>query len=134
MKKDIPIRSVEDLYIAIVPDPIQPDGELWEVYILSLREQPIRNLLIASRGYGELEGNPVETSVLRHFFEEMQGLSYSKIENIQTAVFQLHNEYWISFTEDGYMYDKKYTFVAGSISQDYFTTIPLLGRRGVMIG
>jgi hypothetical protein len=134
MKKDIPNLKVEDLAIAIVPleDP-QPEDELWEVYILNLKEEPIRNVLIASRGYGEMDGETVKTSTLRHFFEAIGGLQILKIEPIQTRLFGIANEYWVSFTFDGNMYDKKYVFVAGSIDAAHFTRIPFLNRKGVMI-
>ena len=32
------------------------------------------------------------------------------------------------------LYDRKYIFVAGSIEEDNFTTIPLMNKKGVMIG
>jgi hypothetical protein len=43
------------------------------------------------------------------------------------------NEYWITFYIDGNIYDKKVVFVQGSIDETYFTTIPVLEKRGVMI-
>jgi hypothetical protein len=55
------------------------------------------------------------------------------IEPIQTKLFDLTNEYWISFVQNDYMYDKKYVFVRGSISEENFTTIPFINRKGVMI-
>jgi len=135
MKKDIPQYKVEDLAIAIVPRPreMQDEIELWDSYIINLKEDPIKSVLINSRGYGEVEGNEVETTVLRHFFEEIGPLQIQKIEPIQTKVFDLTNEYWVSFQYDGYMYDKKYVFVKGSIAEFNFTTIPFINKKGVMI-
>jgi hypothetical protein len=134
MKKDIPNLKVEDIAIAIVPptDP-KPDEEMWDVFLINLKEGPISNVLINSRGYGEIEGEKMRTSILRHFFEEIGPLAAVKIEPIQTQLFGLNNEYWISFVYDGYMYDKKYIFVHGSIAESHFTTIPFIGRKGVMI-
>ncbi len=129
MKKDIPQHKVEDLAIAIVPR----DEELWDTYVINLREQPIQSVLINSKGYGELNGEKIKTTVLRHFFEEIGPLQIEKIQPIQPAVFDLTNEYWVSFRYDGYMYDKKYVFVKGSISKINFTTIPFINKAGVMI-
>ena len=56
-----------------------------------------------------------------------------QIEPIQTELFELTNEYWVSFMYNGHMYDKKYVFVKGSIDEMHFTTIPHLDRKGVMI-
>ncbi|MFM9946989.1 MAG: hypothetical protein ACKV1O_03550, partial [Saprospiraceae bacterium] len=89
--------------------------------------------LINSKGYGEIEGEKVRTTVLRHFFEEIGPLSFVPVEPIQSRLFNLTNEYWISFVFDGYMYDKKYIFVEGSISESNFTSIPFINRKGVMI-
>jgi len=135
MKKDIPQYKVEDLAIAVVPreenGPVEV--ELWDTFILNLKEEPIQNVLINSRGYGEVNGEQMKTTVLRHFFDEIGPLQACQIEPIQTKLFDLTNEYWISFTFDGYMYDKKYVFVQGSISTQNFTTIPFLEKKGVMI-
>jgi hypothetical protein len=130
MKKDIPILKVENIAIAVVPG---DDDELWNTYIINEKEESISNVLINSKGYGELNGDIVKTSVLRHFFEEIQPTSALMIEPIQTKLFDITNEYWVSFTLDNYMYDKKYVFVQGSISRENFTTIPFLGKKGVMI-
>ena len=129
MKKDIPNLKVEDLAIAIVPR----DEELWDSYVINLKEEPIQSVLINSRGYGEVDGEPIKTTVLRHFFEEIGPLQIKKIEPIQTKLFEITNEYWVSFRFEGYMYDKKYVFVKGSIAEFNFTTIPFINERGVMI-
>ncbi|HMQ63420.1 MAG TPA: hypothetical protein PKE06_22240 [Flavilitoribacter sp.] len=134
MKKDIPQLKVVDLAVAIAPRQEEGvQGELWDTFLINLKEEPIRNVLISSRGYGELDGEQLQTTTLRHFFEEIPPLSAAQIEPIQTSLFGLNNEYWVSFSFNDYMYDKKYTFVQGSISEDYFTSIPFLDCQGVMI-
>ena len=130
MKKDIPNLKVEDLAIAVVP---RNGEELWDTYILNLRDDRISDVLINSHGYGKINGSDYKTTTLRHFFEEIGPLQIKQIEPIQTKLFQLTNEYWVSFRYDGYMYDKKYVLVKGSIDQIHFTPIPFLDRRGVMI-
>ncbi len=136
MLKDIPVHKVEDLVIAIVPrsedDPEQ--DELWDVLLLNLKEEPITCVLVNSTGYGERRaGENLRTTTLRHFFEEIGPMATVHIEPIQTQLFDLTNEYWVSFLHDNYMYDKKYVFVRGSITPAHFTTIPFINRKGVMI-
>lgn len=135
MKKDIPIHKVEDLAIAIAPrkDHFQEEEELWDVYLLNLRKDAIQSVLVNSRGYGPVNGEKRRTTILRHFFEEIGPEACVQIEPIQVKLFSLTNEYWVSFVYDGYMYDKKYVFVQGSIEESHFTTIPYLNRKGVMI-
>lgn len=132
MKKDIPVRRVEDVAVAIVPRENSMD-EFWDSWIINLREETMQNVLVTSKGYGELNGETVQTSTLRYFFEEITPLATVLIEPIQRSLFSITNEYWISFSIDGYMYDKRYVFVNGSIEEVNFTEIPFLGTKGVMI-
>ena len=131
MMKDIPSLRVTDLAIAIVPR--HEEEELWDVYIINFKEEPIGSVFVNSRGYGELEGEKIRTTTLRHFFEQIAPLELKQIEPIQTELFGLTNEYWVSFMYNGNMYDKKYVFVKGSIDEMHFTRIPFLDRKGVMI-
>lgn len=132
MKKDIPLRKVEDIIFAVIPR-LEEDG-FWDVYVINLQTEALTNALVNSKGYGLLDGKQVETSSLRHYFEEIGPLSYHLIEPVQPKVAQIHNQYWLSFTQENYLYDKKYTFVQGSIDEENLTEIPLIGRKGVMIG
>lgn len=135
MKKDIPFHKVESLAIAIVPreDSVVVEEDLWDVYLINLKAETISSVLVNSRGYGDIDGEKRRTTILRHFFEEIGPLVCVQIEPIQTQLFKITNEYWVSFVHEGYMYDKKYIFVPESITQNNFTTIPFLNRKGVMI-
>lgn len=131
MKRDIPDLKVKDVAVAIVPR--EGDDELWDTYIINLKVDNIKNVLINSRGYGEHQGDKVKTTILRHFFEKIDSKSILKIEPIQVKLFGLTNEYWVSFRYKGHLYDKKYVFVRGSIDSANFTSIPYLEKKGVMI-
>ncbi|MBL7922575.1 MAG: hypothetical protein JNL88_00095 [Bacteroidia bacterium] len=136
MLRDIQRVSVEDIAIAVLPKEqtaADAEGPLWEVYLLNLKQAPIENVIIASKGYGVFKGEEVKTSTLRHYLGDMSPMSYMLIEPIQETVFGLNNEYWLSFYIDREIFDKKYIFLPESISESYFTMIPLLGKRGVMI-
>ncbi|HRD82132.1 MAG TPA: hypothetical protein PLL53_15340 [Saprospiraceae bacterium] len=136
MKKDIPIHKVEDLAIAIVPrdESLEDKEELWDVFLINLKEEPITCVLVNSTGYSEQQGGEQRrTTTLRHFFEEVGPLSVVQVEPIQVQVFDLTNEYWVSFLHDNYMYDKKYVFVRGSIRPEHFMMVPFINRKGVVI-
>lgn len=135
MLRDIRRVAVEDIAIAIVPKEITMDeeGPLWEVYLLNLKKSPIENVIVASKGYGVFKGEDVKTSTLRHYLGDMSPMSFMLIEPIQESVFGLNNEYWLSFYINREIFDKKYIFLPESISESYFTLIPLLEKRGVMI-
>jgi hypothetical protein len=136
MLKDIQRTAVENIAVAIVPKEEAPEEgaeQMWEVYLLNLKEEPIDNVIVASRGYGSYKGDSVKTSVLRHYLGTLEGMTATLIEPIQQQVFGLNNEYWVSFYMKKEIFDKKYVFLPESISDDYFTFIPILEKRGVMI-
>jgi hypothetical protein len=134
MKKDIAELRVEDLAIAIVPreDSIE-ENDLWDVYVINLREEKIENFLIIPGGFVQIMAQKINTTTLRYFYDEIAPLEIQKIEPIQSTLFNLTNEYWVSFSLNGHMFDKKYVFVKGSIDKINFTRIPFLDQRGVMI-
>ena len=136
MLKDIPNFKVENIGIAIVPktaNAAENNNDLWNVYIVNLKKDAISNVLISTEGYGEKDGKPIKTSTLRHFIEGVESKTCSLIEPIEQAVFELTNQYWISFKLNDLTYDKKYVFVKGSIDKSNFTNIPILNERGVLI-
>ena len=137
MNKDIPYLKVQDLVIAVVPRTevykTEDDIELWDTYLINLKDEPIKNVFVSSKGYGYINGEDHKTTTLRHFFVEIGPQKAVQIEPIQTTLFELTNEYWVSFVYQDYMYDKKYIFVIGSIVPSNFTKVPLIERKGVMI-
>lgn len=131
MIKDIPKIKVEDIVLAAIP--LETDPNFWEIFVINLQEEAMTDVLISSRGYGERQGEKVETSTLRYFINNIDSLDYVKIELISTEVFDLANEYWISFKTGGDMLDKKYVFVPGALIPENFNTIPFISKSGVMI-
>jgi hypothetical protein len=133
MKKDIERPSVEGVSMAVVHEP-DPEGEMaWYVYVINARDVPLQNVLVSSRGYGEIDGEQRKTSEMRHLLETLGPKSWARIERIMEDVFALSNQYWLSFYVDGKIHDKKYIFLAGSIDEENFTTLPLMNKRGVLI-
>lgn len=135
MKQDIELRKVEDLAIAVVPRTPEEDGfeDFWDAYLINLKDEPIRGVMVNSTGYGEIDGEMRRTSSLRYFWETIGPLEIEKIEPIHKELFHMASEYWVSFSFEDYLYDKKYVFVPGSLEERNFTEIPFLDRRGVMI-
>ena len=133
MKKDIVLPLVEEVAVAIVKEQDENGEETWSVYLLNLKNELIEGVLVTSSGYGELEGEKRQTSTLRHFLDTMPAKSFSKIEPIMENVFGLNNQYWVSFYQNKILYDKKYVFLAESITPGNMITIPLIQKKGVMI-
>lgn len=133
MIKDIPVPEVNDIAVAVIPEEDENEELAWSVYLLNLKDTPIEGVLVSSKGYGELNGEQIKTSTLRHFLDTLQPKSYAKIEPIMENVFPLNNEYWVSFYLNNLIYDKKFIFLPETIRQDFFVKIPLINKKGVMI-
>ena len=133
MKKDIPELHVEDIAIAIVKEQDENDNEVWNSYVINLKETLIEGVIVTSTGYGEVGGELVKTSTLRHFLDEIPAQSFQKVEPLIEDVFKLSNEYWLSFFEGGVMFDKKFIFLPETIKEENFVMLPILKRKGVMI-
>ena len=111
MLKDIPQLKVEDVALAVSRQRDRDGSEEWSVYIINMKDEPINGVLVTSKGYGMKDGEKVNTSVLRHFFENIPAKSFEKVEPIIENVFGLNNEYWVSFYVGTDIYDKKYLFL-----------------------
>lgn len=134
MKKDLPLNIVEDISIAVVLENETPEAKHWTVYLINEKDIPLKNVFVTSKGYGLKDGNEVKTTTLRHFVGDVAPQSSAKIEAIDTEVFGLTNEYWLSYYIDETIYDKKYIFLPESIVNENITKIPLINKPGVLIG
>ena len=110
MKKDLPENIVEDVAMAVVLINESPEVKNWTVYLVNLKDTPIDNVLISSKGYGEKDGKLVKTSILRHFLGNINAKSFAGVEAIDTEVFGLTNEYWLSYYIDGVFTTKSLFF------------------------
>ncbi len=133
MLKDLPQNKVEDIAIAVALEAENPESKTWYVYLINLKDQPITNALITSRGYGQKDGVDVKTSTLRHVFPILEGKSFALIEPIDEQTFGLANEYWLSYYINDQIFDKKFIFLPESIVESNFIRLPVLNKPGVMI-
>ena len=93
MNKDIPKPVVKNVTVVIKPG---ETNEHWSVYLVNSNSFPIKNILVASEGYGKKEPNRENTSIIRQYFEELPGESSLQIELIDPKVFHLFNEYGVT--------------------------------------
>lgn len=130
MKSDLNIPKVSGVEIAAVRRP--DDDELWDIYLLNRNSFSLKNVLIASRGYGSKDGEDQSTSTLRHMIETLGPMSMAKIELIQKDVFHLTNQFWVSYYVSGEMYDKKFIFLPDTILEKNISNIPDFNLKGVL--
>jgi len=134
MKKDLPLNIVEDISIAVVLESETPESKNWSVYLINEKNVPLTTVFVTSKGYGIKDEKEVKTSTLRHFIGDVEPESTTKIEAIDVQVFGLTNEYWLSYSIDNVMYDKKYIFLPESIVDENLVKVPLVNKPGVLIG
>ncbi len=131
MKKDIIFPEVKGVVLAIARKPV--DNEFhWHAYIINMNDHDLDNLLIVSKGYSAPGTSKKDTSILRHSIEILKARSYAIIEPLDPAVFSLFNEFWISYYYNKQMYDKKFIFTPGSISEDHLVMIEALELEGIL--
>ena len=133
MIKDLPDNEVKDIAVAVALEGENVEAKTWYVYLINLKAEPIENVLITSKGYGEKNGEQVKTSVLRHMFPAVEGNAFKLIEPIDEQTFGLNNEYWVSYYIGTQIYDKKFIFLPESIIDSNFIKLPLVNKPGVMI-
>lgn len=133
MMRNIQIPVVTDVAVAVVKEKNEEKEWVWNTYLINLKEDTLENVLVSSTGYGEIENEKRKTSTLRHFIGTVEARSYVKIEPIMEELFILNNEYWVSFYINKEIFDKKFVFLAESIREENFTSVPLLKKKGVMI-
>lgn len=132
MKADIEFPEVEQIGICAIPEDV---GEqiMWKVHIINLLGETIKNVLVSAKGYGMSESESVNTSELRHFFEEIAPKSERPIEVIPDELAGLNNQYWVSYYIGEKIYDKKFIFLPDSLIDSNLTRIPVLEKPGVLI-
>jgi hypothetical protein len=133
MKDDINPPKVTDIAMAVVLKENDLGGSEWHSYLINRKSTTIEGVLVSSRGYGVINEEEVKTSELRHFLDEMPPKSYRHVELITDDLLGITNQYWVSFYEDGVMYDKKYLFVPESIKPENMVQIPFMNIPGVLI-
>lgn len=133
MIKDIPQLVVENVAVAIIKEKNELNETVWNSYLINMKDVKLEGVLVTSTGYGQINDEKIRTSTLRHFLDEVEPKSFVKIEPIIEEVFGVNNEYWLSFYLDHKMYDKRYVFLAESITEANFTMVPIINKKGVMI-
>ncbi len=131
MKKDIDFSPVTGVKLAIAKSE-SSTGIEWNVYIINLNLIELKTVMITSKGYGILDGEKRQTSTFRHMIAELGSESVAKVESIDPAVFNLTNEFWVSYYILDQIFDKKFIFTSASFDSGFIQMIPEIGLEGVL--
>jgi hypothetical protein len=130
MKKDIQIPKVEDVYVAVVYEynDIYKTND-WNAYIINDKNVDLEVVLIVTSGYSDKK----MTSIFRKKLDVLPKKSYAKIEFMQEELFNLNNEFKVTFFEGNSMFEKTYLFRKNTINQRALQTIPLMKVNGILV-
>ena len=129
MKKDIHIPEVSGVDIAVVfeyNDIYQCDD--WNVYIINKKEVDLEMVVIVSKGFTDQH----ETSVMRKRLDTLPANSFAKVELIQPELFQLNNQFQVTFFEGNQLFDKTFVFPKNTVKEGNLRMISSLKKRGIL--
>lgn len=133
MIRDIEFPNIEGVKMAIALNTDENENQDWYVYLINTNGLPLENVMVVSKGYAQsLYEDRRETSILRHHFTKLPAESNTVIEKLDEEVFGLCNEFWLSYYYKGKLYDKRYVFLPGSITETNIINIKELGLTGVV--
>ena len=135
MKEELLGPKVENVGVAVIQSINEDNEKEYTVYLISLREDIMEGIIVASTGYGEntVTGEKIKTSTLRHGIEVLLPNEIAKIEPIMPDVFGLSNEYWVSFWVEDVLFDKRFVFPAESLIEENFKYLDAFKRKGVIL-
>lgn len=129
MRKDINFPKVEGVSVAIGREKnVIADDYDYSVFVINENDVALENVIVNSSGYGEDK----KTSTLRHYIERLDAHSAMKVELIQPELFELVNQFWISYYIGRKIYDKKFLFVPESIRDDNFSYLEAIQLEGIL--
>ncbi|MDR2222619.1 MAG: hypothetical protein LBE34_07745 [Flavobacteriaceae bacterium] len=133
MRKDIEIPEVKDVVIAVVKEYNEDFlQDTWYAYLFNNSNEAIEAVMIVSQAEGEIEGEQRQSSLFRHAFKTVEAKSAQKIELLDEAIFQLKNNFMLTYFQGGKLFDKTYTFKANSITDNSLTTLPFSDKKGIL--
>ena len=131
MRRDIPIREVTELGLALIPENEPKFGEIWVAHLVNLRDHSLKNILLNVEGHGEVNGHDRKTATLRYLIPEIDSLASHQIEVMLPDVMSVTNQFWVSFSHDDYLYEKKFIVPHDATETMERVGIPVLHCQGL---
>ena len=128
MKEDINIPEIKNVTVVIKPE---GEEEPWTVYLVNGNDFPLKDILVASKGYSQKAPGHEETSTIRQHFDLLEANSSTQIELITQEVFHLFNEYGVTYYINEEIYFKKFIFVPDSIRIENLIDNKILRAKAV---
>lgn len=129
MKKDIEIPVVKDVYLAIIHEWNEEFlSKDWNAYVINDKKVKLEMVLVVSKGFDDDR----KTSTMRHAIGIVEPKSFGKIEVVQEDVLSLNNEFFVTFYADDKLYEKRFIFEKGSVTENLLKPILIIEKDGVL--
>jgi hypothetical protein len=129
MKKDISFHAAEKVQVVAIREWDKDFlAQSWNIYVVNTSDHVLETVLIVSRGSSEEK----KTTTLRRNLGNLIPQSSNKIEFITDDVLGFTNEYLITYFSEDKLYEKAFTFIPYSISENNTVDIPVLSSEGVI--
>ncbi len=125
MKADIENLIGEHIKLFIVKTEQTDDqGQtIWEAVIYNHSDQKLENILVNTKGSGTIGDRQVVTATMRYFKDELPSEASFKVESITNEVLCINNEFWISYSLDGKLYEKRIQFIGNGRASSWVSAI-----------
>ena len=134
MKKDIEIQEVKDVFIAAVLEQDDSENECWYIHFINNKNENLEGIMITSCGYIFTEkGREIVSSTFRHKIGDVLPKKSVKIEMIDSQVFEIYNEYWVSFFHDNRLMERKFIFGPYTIDKRFLEAVPVIKNKGILV-
>jgi hypothetical protein len=107
--------------------------KVWYIYLVNDSDFNLDGVMVVSKAFGTIDGEMKKTSLLRHAFVEIPAVSVVKVEMLEKSVTTLNNEFMVTFFIGNTLYDRKFIFIANSISEKNVEEVPILFVDGVIV-
>ncbi len=136
MKPELKGPKVENVFVAAIQENAEGKNSAYSVYLINQKPQALEEVLVSSRGYITVERSKetIRTTTLRKSFGTLAPHSATKVEPLIEEVLKLNNEYLVSFWIEDQLYDKKFVFLPETIKEENFVNVPILNKKGVLLG
>ncbi|NPA34525.1 MAG: hypothetical protein GXO48_06330 [Chlorobi bacterium] len=129
MLKDIDFPIGRDVEVFAVEIEERGDGRWWKVFIHNKGDKPLKNVLISSVAYDEFGRR--KTQIFRYHIDLLESREYAPLDILTPQLQSLLNEYFISYWQEGVLYERRLTFPSHHFLKDNEVDIPVLGIKGI---
>ena len=134
MKKYIEGQEVKDVYVSAVLEQDEDQNNAWYIYFINDKTEKLEGIMITSSGYLLTEnGKETVSSTFRHKIGDVSPKTAMKIEMIDSQVFEIYNEYWVTFFHDNRLMERKFIFGPYTIDKSFLEAVPVLKNRGILV-